>query len=161
MFYLRQKINYSFLAFSSLMVTFSINSFFQLPDLKSFQTKPLCAHVYHTGVTVSCGTSLDTSDILILRWIQTNQMQLLGNGSHWILPGLEDEVIIVDKLFSQQKFPRIFFSTQLPTTLHCMSSLPIMHPVHYRSSHMGDGHLQTRHHDHPVEQADGRGGHVL
>lgn len=26
---------------------------------------------------------------------------------------------------------------------------------------MGDGHLQTRHHDHPVEQADGRGGHVL
>lgn len=26
---------------------------------------------------------------------------------------------------------------------------------------MGDGHLQTRHHDHPVEQADGRGRHVL
>jgi len=26
---------------------------------------------------------------------------------------------------------------------------------------MGDGHLQTRHHDHPVEQADGGGRHVL
>lgn len=45
--------------------------------------------------------------------------------------------------------------------LHCMSFLPIMHPVHYRSSNMGNGHFQTRHHGHPVEQIDGGGRHVL
>lgn len=78
-----------------------------------------------------------------------------------ILPGLKNEVLIMEQVVLSAEIPQDIFSTQLPTTLHCMSSLPIMHPVHYRSSHMGDGHLQTRHHDHPVEQADGRGGHVL
>lgn len=65
----------------------------------------------------------------------------------------------------QQKFsPSGYFSTLafLPYhLLHCMSFLPIMHPVHYRSSNLGDGYLQARHHGHPVEQADGGGGHVL
>lgn len=79
-----------------------------------------------------------------------------------ILPGLKDEVRIVEQVvLSAEIPPRVFFSPSFLPPLHCMSFLPIMHPVHYRSSHMGDGHLQARHHDHPLEQADGRGGHVL
>lgn len=79
-----------------------------------------------------------------------------------ILPGLKDEVIIVEQVVLSAEIPLgMFFSPSFLPPLHCMSFLPIMHPVHYRSSHLGDGYLQTRHHDHPVEQADGRGGHVL
>lgn len=78
-----------------------------------------------------------------------------------ILPGLNDEEVVVEQVVLSAEIPQDVFSPSFLPPLHCLSFLPIMHPVHYRSSHVGDGHLQTRHHDHPVEQADGRGGHVL
>lgn len=57
----------------------------------------------------SSGTNLDSWDILILRWIQTNPVRLLGSGvlKH---SRLKDEVIIVEQVvLSAETPPGCFF----------------------------------------------------